>query len=270
MFRAARRIDAALAGRVLSRTDFRVPAIATTDLTGWTLRGTRTHGKHLLTDLVPPGSDDTGPAWLDPVPSDALTLHTHLKMEGTWLTQRTGSGWKRPEFTARVVLESEDRQAVGFSLGIVALLDQHGVAELRAPLGPDLLHPDFDADEAMRRLRSEGSLPFVQVAQNQRLMAGLGNMYTCELAFLTGVNPYTPLNAVANLARVVTRARLLLEQNVTRAVQSTTGVLSAGRNTWVYRQKACRRCGTRVRVAKIGYVGQERTTYWCPRCQPAA
>lgn len=273
VYRAARRIDAALAGRVLTSTDFRVPAHATTDLAGHTVRGTRTHGKHLFTDLVPPGTTDSGPSFADPVPAGTITLHTHLKMEGTWLTYRLDDGrprggWSRPAFTARVVLESDDRQAVGFALGVVALMDQDGVAQVRGPLGPDLLHPGFDADEALRRLRSEGELPFVQVVQNQRLMAGLGNMYTCELAFLTGTHPLTPFTEAHDHPRIVARARQLLEQNVTRGIQSTTGVLAPGRNTWVYRQKACRRCGTRVRITKIGYTGQERTTYWCPRCQP--
>lgn len=255
--RTAWRIDAALAGRVLTRTDFRVPDLATVDLTGHTLTRTDTHGKHLLTVLT--GPDDA-----------VLTLHTHLKMEGSWRTFRVGTAWSRPDFTARVVLESEDRQAVGFALGVVALLSPAGRAELVAPLGPDLLHDDFDRPEALRRLRAAAQVPFVQAVQDQRSMAGLGNMYSCELAFLSGVHPRTPLGQVVGLERIVDRARQLLQQNVTRAMQSTTGVLSPGRNTWVYRQKACRRCHTRVRVAKIGRPTMERTTYWCPRCQPEA
>lgn len=253
--RTAWRIDAALAGRVLTRTDFRVPDLATLDLTGHTLTRTDTHGKHLLSVLTSPQGRET-------------TLHTHLKMEGSWRTYRRGTPWTRPEFTARVVLESEERQAVGFALGVVALLTPAGRADLVAPLGPDLLHDDFDRAEALRRLHADADTPFVQAIQDQRSMAGLGNMYATELTFLTGIHPRTPLGHVQGLERVVDRARQLLQQNVTRAMQSTTGVLSPGRNTWVYRQKACRRCHTKVRVTKIGRVGMERTTYWCPRCQP--
>lgn len=254
--RTAWRIDAALAGRVLTRTDFRVPDLATVDLTGHTLTRTDTHGKHLLTVLTSPQGRET-------------TLHTHLKMEGSWRTYRVGSPWTRPEFTARVVLESDDRQAVGFALGVVALLTPAGRADLLAPLGPDLLHDDFDPSEALRRLHADADAPFVQAIQDQHSLAGLGNMYATELAFLTGVHPRTPLGQVAGLDRVVERARQLLQQNVTRSVQSTTGVLRPGRTTWVYRQKACRRCRARVNISKIGRQGMERTTYWCPHCQPA-
>ena len=256
VFRTARRLDAALAGRVLTRTQFRVPALATLDLAGHEVPGTHTHGKHLLTELRPATG---GPP---------LTLHTHLKMEGTWQTYRRGQPWSRPGATARVVLESGDRQAVGFSLGVAEILDEPGLERLLARLGPDLLAESFDADEARRRLESAGELPLVQAVQDQSLMAGLGNMYACELAFLVGAHPARPLGQVEDPARLVTLARRLLTQNVTRAVQATTGVLAPGRTTWVYRQRTCRRCHSRVRVDRIGREGAERTTYWCPRCQP--
>ena len=256
VFRTARRLDAALAGRTLSRTQFRVPALATADLSGVQVPRTWTHGKHLFTELRPPSG------------GAVRTLHTHLKMEGTWLTYRLGQPWTRPGSTARVVLESDDRQAVGFSLGVVELLDESQVDDLVRGLGPDLLSERFDADEAQRRLLAHAALPFVQAVQDQSLMAGLGNMYACELAFLVGTHPATPLSRAPDVGRVVTLARRLLAQNVTRAVQSTTGVLTRGRTTWVYRQQACRRCHSTVRVGPVGPVGAERTTYWCPRCQP--
>lgn len=253
VWRAARLLDRALAGKVLTGASVRVPQWATADLVGATVEATESRGKHLLTRIDA---------------DEPLTLHTHLKMEGTWQSYRPGERWRRPAHTARVVLETADGTVVGFSLGVVDLLRRDDEDTVVGHLGPDLLGVGWDEDEALRRLRADGSSPFVQAVQDQRHMAGIGNMYANELAFLTGVAPSTPLEAVADLPRVVRRARQLLVLNKERAQQSTTGDLRPGRRTWVYRQRACRRCGTTILVTEIGPAGRARTTYWCPSCQP--
>ena len=103
VLRAARLLDRSLSGRVLTRTDFRVPQHATADLSGATVTRTLARGKHLLTRT------DSG-----------FTLHTHLKMEGAWQVYRPGERWRRPASQARVLLEAGDVTAVGFSLGAVS------------------------------------------------------------------------------------------------------------------------------------------------------
>ncbi|MDP2775794.1 MAG: DNA-formamidopyrimidine glycosylase family protein [Nocardioides sp.] len=254
VFRAARMLDRALAGETLLRTDFRVPQLATSDLAGATVSGTVSRGKHLLTRMV---RDD-----------ERWTLHTHLKMEGAWRTHRPGQRWARPAHQARVVLETATTTAVGFSLGIVELLpttDEHTVV---GHLGPDLLGPDWDEQEAQRRLLADPHRAIGEALLDQTCLAGIGNMYQAELCFVSGVHPRTPVGAVGALPRVLRRAKQMLELNARRATQSTTGDLREP--MWVYRRDRapCRRCSTPIAVDQLGPPGRERASYWCPSCQP--
>ena len=261
VWRTARMLDRALSGQVLTRTDFRVPHLATSDLSGGLVTATVSRGKHLMT-RIRTGSADVPEEW---------TLHTHLKMEGAWRTFGPGGRWSRPAHQARVVLETPTIQAVGFSLGIVELVRRADEAGLVAHLGPDLLGPDWDEDEALRRLSTAPDRVVREALLDQRNLAGIGNMYAAELCFTQGVHPATPVAMVRDLPRLVRRARLMLEHNKERAQQSTTGDLRHGRQMWVYRRDGspCRRCGTAVEVTMLGPSDRERAAYWCPRCQPA-
>jgi endonuclease-8 len=255
VYRAARLLDRTLAGHVLTSSDFRVPQLATADLSGGRVLGTWSRGKHLLTRI------DTDRPW---------TLHTHLKMEGSWHSYMRGQRWRRPAYTARVVLTTDDRLAVGFSLGIVELLSREQEEGAVGHLGPDLLGPDWDEDEAVRRLREDPDRPLADALLDQTRLAGIGNMYLAELCFVAGLHPTTAVGQVTDLARLVRRAQQMLDLNKERANQTTTGDLRQGRRMWVYRrdQQPCLRCGTTVAVAMRGDPGRERATYWCPSCQP--
>jgi len=255
VWRAAQRLDRSLSGKRLTETDFRVPAFATWDLTGATVRETISRGKHLLTRI------DADQEW---------TLHTHLKMDGSWRVLEPGQRWPRPAHTARVVLTTEHAVAVGFALGVVEIVSRAQESELVGHLGPDPLGPDWDASEALRRLGLRPDRAIKEALLDQTNLAGIGNMYAAELCFLAGVAPETPVALVPDLPRMVDRAAQLLDQNRHRSVQSTTGDLSRGRQFWVYGRagRECRRCRTPIRQAKLGDDGQERTTYWCPSCQP--
>ena len=255
VWRAARTLDRTLSGHRLAGTDFRVPQLATVDLSGATVLRTFARGKHLLTRI------EADQGW---------TLHTHLKMEGAWHVYPRAERWRRPADQARVVLETDDRACVGFSLGIVELVPREQEGRLTEHLGPDLLGPDWDEAEALQRLLSLPSLPLAQALLDQRNLAGIGNMYAAELCFTSGAHPSRPVSAVADLPRLVRRARLMLEANKERPEQSTTGDLRPGLRTWVYRQdgRPCRRCGTIVISAPLGEPGRERQAYWCPSCQP--
>lgn len=257
VYRAARLLDRALAGHVLTVADLRVPQHATVDLVGSRVEGTVSRGKHLLTRLHPPA----GPP---------LTLHTHLKMEGAWRVLAPGRRWSRPAHQARVVLGDATVTAVGFSLGVVELLPTADENQVVGHLGPDLLGPDWDEDEALRRLREEPDREVGDALRDQTRLAGLGNMYVAELCFVSGLHPRLPVEDVPDLARVVRRGRQMLLLNKERAVQSTTGDLRERERTWVYRRERspCRRCATPVRVDQQGPPGRERAIYWCPRCQP--
>ena len=252
VWRTAQHLDQALTGSVLQRSDFRVPALATVDLAGAVVQGTVSRGKHLLTRFSDP----------------AVTLHTHLKMEGSWHLYRPGTRWRRPAHQARVVLVTETWTAVGFTLGTVELVETATESDVLPDLGPDLLGPDWDEDEALRRLSASPDRPVGAALLDQRNLAGIGNLYKSELCFLVGANPWAPVAAV-DLPRLVRRAKAVLEANKHRVEQTTTGDLRRGRQTWVYRRERqpCRRCGTPIEVALQG--DQQRATYWCPVCQPA-
>jgi endonuclease-8 len=169
-----------------------------------------------------------------------------------------------------VVLETEAKVAVGFSLGVVDLLPTDAETGVVGHLGPDLLGTDWDEDEALGRLLSDPDREVGDALRDQTNLAGLGNMYVAELCFVSGLHPRLPIAEVPDLARVVRRGKQMLELNKERAVQSTTGDLRERERMWVYRRdrSACRRCGTPVVVAQQGPPGRERAIYWCPRCQP--
>jgi len=252
VWRAARMLDRALSGQTLVRSDFRVPSLATVDLAGEPVVRTLARGKHLLTRI-----------------GERHALHTHLKMEGAWRVLRAGERWPRPAHEARVVLATATTEAVGFSLGVVELLDRSREADAVGHLGPDLLGPDWDEAEAVRRLLAAPDRPIAEALLDQRCLAGIGNLYKSELCFTSGVLPTRPVGEVPDLLRLVRRAKAMLEANKERVEQTTTGDLRRGRRTWVYRREreTCRRCGTPIRVAMTGDEGRERATYWCASCQ---
>jgi endonuclease-8 len=255
VWRAARLLDRALSASTLTATDFRVPAYATWDLAGATVSETVSRGKHLLTRI------DGDARW---------TLHTHLKMEGGWRVLRPGTRWPRPAHTARVVLTTADAEAVGFALGLIEIVPRDREPDLVGHLGPDLLGPDWDPEEATRRLREQPDRTVKEALLDQTRLAGIGNMYASELCFITGVAPERRVADVPDLRRMVDRAHQLLDLNRHRAQQSTTGDLARGRQFWVYGRagQPCRRCGTPIRQTMLGDAGRERTTFACPRCQP--
>jgi endonuclease VIII len=260
VWRTARKLHQALSGRTLTRTDFRVPAIATADLSGGTVVETVSRGKHLLTriDARPMG----GEQW---------TLHTHLKMEGSWRVYDRGGRWDRPAHLARVVLDVDERSAVGFQLGVVELVLREHEGRVVGHLGPDLLGPDWDEQEAVRRLTADPDRPLFEALLDQRNLAGIGTIYRSELCFLTGYDPRTPVGRVADPVRMVRLARSLLLQNRNQAQIATTGDRRRGRSLWVYGRQAerCLRCGTPVAYAELGEPGRARAAYWCPSCQPS-
>ena len=244
----ARRLHEALAGRVLIRSDFRVPRLATADLSGDVVTETVSRGKHLLTRT-----------------KNGLTVHTHLKMDGSWRV-RPAAERLRDSHRIRLLLANEEWQAVGYQLGVVELIRTSEEPRVTGHLGPDLLGPDWDRDEAARRLAAEPDRPIGEALLDQRNLAGIGNVYKAEVLFLRGLSPWQPAGKVADLGALAELARRLLAANKERFGHITTGSMRRGEEHWVYgrRGKPCRRCGTPVRS-----VGQDdRVTYWCPSCQP--
>jgi len=247
----ARRLHEALAGRVLTRSDFRVPRYATTDLTGRTVTECVARGKHLLTRV------DGG-----------VTVHTHLRMDGSWRI-RPAADRIAGNHRIRLVLANGTWQAVGYQLGIVEVLPTAREVRVVGHLGPDLLGPDWDPAEAARRLRAAPDRAVGEALLDQRNLAGIGNIYKAEVLFLRGVHPWRPAGEVADLDALVSTAQQLMDANKERFGQITTGVSRPGEQMWVYGRagRPCRRCGTPIRTADQGGDTTERVTYWCPHCQ---
>ncbi|HET6152149.1 MAG TPA: hypothetical protein VFE15_04285, partial [Marmoricola sp.] len=127
------------------------------------------------------------------------------------------------------------------------------------------------AGEAVRRLRRWAHVPIGEALLDQRNLAGIGNVYRAEICFVSGVDPFTRVDAVPDLPRMVGLAHRMLEAHRDRHSRITTGDRRPGRRLWVYRRQGpCLRCSTPIRVSELGPEGQERTVWWCPSCQPAA
>jgi endonuclease-8 len=211
----------------------------------------------------------------------ALELRTHLRMNGSWHRYRPGERWRRPAARARLVLEVPGAVAVCFDAPVVELFEQR--AEELHPalgaLGPDVLAPEFDRPEALRRLRDPArrETAIGEALLDQRALAGIGNVYKSEVLFIERVSPFTPVGALADatLGRLVDRARALMLANVAPARGperiTTTGDRAADGPLYVYGRagRPCRRCGTAIGSRAQG-ADLPRTTYWCPRCQPGA
>jgi endonuclease-8 len=247
----ARRLHQALAGRTLTRTDVRVPRFAAVDLTGHAVTRALSRGKHLLIRV-----------------EGGTTVHTHLRMDGAWHI-RPAAGRVADSHHIRLILANDTWQATGYRLGIVEILPTAAEDSVVGHLGPDLLGPDWDAAEAVRRLAASPAAPIGEALLDQRNLAGIGNVYKAEVLFLRGVSPWRPTGEVGDTIALVNLARRLLNANKERFGQVTTGVSRRGEETWVYGRagRPCRRCGTPVRKAGQGQDREDRVTFWCPRCQ---
>ena len=171
VWHTARLLHDALAGRALTRSDFRVPRFAVTDLAGGTVTEAVPRGKHLLIRV------DNG-----------LTIHTHLKMEGRWRIT-PASQRLRDSYRIRLILANAEWRAVGYQLGIAEVLPTAQENRITGHLGPDLLGSGWDPAEAARRLSDNPERPIGEALLDQRNLAGIGNVYKSEVLFLRGIRP---------------------------------------------------------------------------------
>jgi endonuclease-8 len=244
VFRTADRLRKALVGRTLTRCDVRVPRYATVDLSGQVVDEVCSRGKHLFIRV--------GPA----------SIHSHLKMDGSWrIVSRTG----RVDYRVRIILETSDIRALGIDLGVLEVLERDRDGDAVDHLGPDLLGADWDPKLAADNLIASPDRSIAEALLDQRVMAGIGNVFCNELCFVSGHLPTAPVSAITDPRRLVVRARDMLWVNRFRQNRCTTGDTRHGRQFWVYgrRGQSCRRCGTPINYDDSG----ERVTYWCPVCQ---
>jgi len=253
VWRACKRLDQALGGHELTETDFRVPTLATTDLSGRTMLEVVARGKHLLMRV-----------------SGGVTIHSHFRMDGSWHLYRPGESWRGgPDHQVRAVLTTADWTAVGYRLPVLDLVATELEDTVVGHLGPDLLSPSFDRELALANLAAQPERTISEALLDQRNLAGIGNFYRTEVCFLLGLHPWRTVASV-DLAAAVDLSRRLMKANLRHAAQVTTGVDRPGQRSYVFERpgKPCRRCRTTIRTAPIGEPPRERVSYWCPTCQP--
>jgi endonuclease VIII len=284
IFRAARTLHRALAGQAVVRFESVFPALTRVHedapLIGRIIEDVRAAGKHVLMRF----------AALRPAEGAAsessggdLVLRTHMRMNGSWHIYRPGESWQRSRRDMRIVVATDRFEAVGFNIPVAEFLSSRELArqpDLRL-MGPDLLGQAFDAEEAIRRLRTKGGTEIADAILNQRVVAGVGNVYKSEVLFLTGVNPFTAVAGLSDetLHAILSTARLQLRANVIdptaaivtyRGYRRTTRRADPSERLYVYGRgrKPCRKCGTPIQVKAQGR--DARLTYWCPVCQAEA
>ncbi|MGD2042669.1 MAG: DNA-formamidopyrimidine glycosylase family protein [Acidimicrobiia bacterium] len=245
----AERLRPLLEGQTIIGVEGTVAAVRTSShrILHATVSEIRTVGKNLLIDL-----------------STGYSVRVHLGMPGRW--QIIASD-QNPAGSARLVLTTERGRAVCHAAPTVEVDRTPAIDARVAGLGPDLLG-EFDEDEFVRRARTRDRLAMEDLLLDQRVLAGIGNVYKSELLFLEGVHPKTPCSRVGDhqLRSITRRARKLLAANIGPGTRSTTGARGRGLQTWVYGRsgRPCRRCGHAIVRDSRG----ERVTYWCPTCQP--
>jgi endonuclease-8 len=261
IFRTARTLNRALAGKVVTRFESVLPALKRIDydtpLAGRFVDRVEARGKWVLMYF-----------------SGDLTLLSHMRMSGSWHIYRPGEKWQMPRGRMRVVVETAEILAVGFD---VPVAEFHTAASLArregfASLGPDLLAADFDHTLAIANLRSRGDLELGLALLHQGLMAGVGNAFKSEIAFACGLHPFRKVATLSTeqLAELVATARKFLRVNVTEYsghFRRTTGSLDREEDLWVYQRagEPCRRCGAPIQSRK--HVADGRVSFWCPECQ---
>ena len=256
IWRSARTLHAALAGKTVVAFDSMLPAVAAAarrhGVVGQVVEGVESRGKHLLVRFA-----------------SGAVLHTHLGMRGSWRLHRK-TGASASFASARAVIETADVVATCGLAPVVEMLSalQASSHPALVRLGPDLLEPGFDPAAAHRRLRERGDLEVGVALMDQTALAGIGNVYKSEVLFLCGVSPFARVRDLddATVDRLVARAGELLRRNLGFGPRRTTSSLSQTRH-WVYRRSRlpCRQCGTVIERRVQGE--QARSTYFCPTCQ---
>jgi endonuclease-8 len=265
IFRAAQTLHRVFAGRVVTGFSSVLPylnrVVEDRPLVGRTIESVVGRGKHLLVTF-----------------SGNLILHTHMRMNGSWHIYPAGERWKRPERDMRILITTETAVAVGFNIPVAEFLTASDLAKHRQlrRLGPDLLDGSFDARTVLDTMRQRRD-PIADVLLDQRVMAGIGNVFKSEILFLAEVDPFAKPAELsdAQLERVIATAQAQLRANVLPPSRTlspafgrrTTRSLDPDQKLWVYGRggKPCRRCGAPIQSRATGL--DARLTYWCPRCQ---
>jgi endonuclease-8 len=248
---AANRIRPILEGRVPDELATPHPRFARDRwpdrLGGRAVRSVDAHGKHLFLRF-----------------EGGLTIHSHLRMTGSWRTYEKGEPWRRGPHRAWLVIRTDTDEVVQFDGPVLELMtDSRTRFDQRiAGLGPDIVKPDFDEREFLRRLRHDDpTRPIGEALLEQRTVAGIGNLWKIEGCFQAGIDPWRPAGGVTDeeALRIVRGIRPLMQESAMHGMQD------AYRTIYNRNGRPCPRCGGRIQVRGQG--DDNRKTYWCEGCQ---
>lgn len=270
IFRTARALGRALAGRPLTRFQSTYPLLTRfhddAPLTGRMVNGVESRGKWLLIHF-----------------SGGATLATHMLMSGAWHLYRPGERWQQPRANMRILLENAEYVAVGFRVPVAQMHTAQSLPrDRRIPSSSlDVLSPEFDTAAAAERVHACAQEEIGDVLLHQEVMAGVGNVFKSEICFVCSIHPFAKVAAlsVAQIDQLIATAQKLIAANVMedsgeRIVtfrglhRRTTHDSDPAESLWVYGRagEPCRKCEERVECRLQG--PDVRMTFWCPRCQP--
>ena len=239
IFRAARTLHRALAGNAVTAFESVLPALNRVDedapIAGRIIERVNAVGKHLLIHF-----------------SGNLVLRTHMRMNGSWHIYRPGERWQRPRGEMRIVLSTSDFDAVGFAIPVAEFTAETALSKQRdlRRLGPDVLSDAFNEAVVIQNLRSRPSAEIADALIDQRVLAGLGNVYKSEVLFISRINPFVHIEHLsdAQLASIVETSRRVLKANVSESLEMMTTYSGLRRTThraapterlWVYGGPGC-------------------------------
>ncbi|MGI4852530.1 MAG: Fpg/Nei family DNA glycosylase [Janthinobacterium lividum] len=273
IYRSARALAKVLTGRIVTKFDTGYAHLATVNddrpVVGRMVEKVEANGKWLLMHF-----------------SGDLILVSHMLMSGSWHIYKTGEKWWSPKKAMRAFIEVEGWQAVAFNVPVAEFHTADTLARKSSvpKLGPDILSDGYTAESGVDALRARSqSHPEDEIANvllNQRVLAGLGNVYKSEVAFAARVHPFRQMSTIteAEMLQMADVSQRYMKANILDGSGDGIITYSGNRRTtnnaneknrlWVYGRRGleCRRCGGTVEYRKQG--PGARSTYWCPDCQP--
>jgi endonuclease-8 len=272
IYRAACSLNKVLAGKTVTVFETGYAKLASinddTPLTGRTITKVESRGKWLLIYF-----------------SGNLILTTHMLMSGSWHIYRTGEKWWNSRRRMVIRIAVDGWEVVAFNVPIAEFHTAASLARSQSipRLGPDLLASDYTIQTGTEQLRRHAQRnPEDEIANallNQRVLAGLGNVYKSEVCFAARVHPFRRMNTLSidEMQKISDIAQRYLQANVIDGSEGgivtytgrrrTTKNVDGDARLWVYgrRGQECRRCGAIIEMRRQG--SGARSTYWCPSCQ---